>query len=156
MCSYAIVIWLGHPHIKYWSVLPLSAMNFLDCEMMSCFAFCSNFSEIFDVDWFISYLSKDVKIIKQLPRRGGKTLSPYNMRVPRKCNERCYINRILPVLLKKHVSILCLKLLPVTIYCVTYWNLFLNWNKSSSPLRLIVIVDWKMSYAQIYIPPPYD
>ena len=62
----------------------------------------SNFSEIFDVDWFISYLSKDVKIIKQLPRRGGKTLSSYNMRVPRKCNERRYVNRILPVLLKKH------------------------------------------------------
>ncbi|KAJ1411504.1 putative O-fucosyltransferase, plant [Sesbania bispinosa] len=61
----------------------------------------SNFSEIFDVNWFISYLSKDVKIVKQLPRKGGKTLSPYNMRVPRKCNERCYINRILPVLLKK-------------------------------------------------------
>ncbi|XP_027353664.1 O-fucosyltransferase 16 [Abrus precatorius] len=62
----------------------------------------SNFSEIFDVDWFISYLSKDVKIIKQLPSRGRKALSPYSMRVPRKCNERCYINRILPVLLKKH------------------------------------------------------
>ncbi|XP_061356582.1 O-fucosyltransferase 6-like [Gastrolobium bilobum] len=62
----------------------------------------SNFSEIFDVNWFISYLSKDVKIIRQLPRKGGKTLSPYNMRVPRKCNERCYIIRILPVLLKKH------------------------------------------------------
>ncbi|KAE9617273.1 putative GDP-fucose protein O-fucosyltransferase [Lupinus albus] len=62
----------------------------------------SNFSEIFDVDWFISYLSKDVKIIKQLPRKGGKTLSAYSMRVPRKCNERCYINRILPVLVKKH------------------------------------------------------
>ncbi|KAF7829491.1 O-fucosyltransferase 16 [Senna tora] len=61
----------------------------------------SNFSEIFDVNWFISYLSKDVKIIKELPRKGGKTLSPYTMRVPRKCNERCYINRILPVLLKK-------------------------------------------------------
>ncbi|KAI4317024.1 hypothetical protein L6164_024937 [Bauhinia variegata] len=64
----------------------------------------SNFSEIFDVDWFISFLSKDVKIIKHLPRKGGKgkTLSPYTMRVPRKCNERCYIRRILPVLLKKH------------------------------------------------------
>ncbi|XP_061372825.1 O-fucosyltransferase 16 [Gastrolobium bilobum] len=62
----------------------------------------SNFSEIFDVDWFISYLSKDVKIIKQLPSKGGKKLSSYSMRVPRKCNERCYINRILPVLLKKH------------------------------------------------------
>ncbi|OIW14792.1 hypothetical protein TanjilG_05413 [Lupinus angustifolius] len=63
----------------------------------------SNFSEIFDVDWFISYLSKDVKVIKQLPpRKGGKMLSAHSMRVPRKCNERCYINRILPVLLKKH------------------------------------------------------
>ncbi|CAJ1973152.1 unnamed protein product [Sphenostylis stenocarpa] len=62
----------------------------------------SNFSEIFDVDWFIAYLSKDVKIIKQLPSKGRKPLSAYNMRVPRKCNERCYITRILPVLLKKH------------------------------------------------------
>ncbi|XP_068484311.1 O-fucosyltransferase 16-like isoform X2 [Phaseolus vulgaris] len=62
----------------------------------------SNFSEIFDVDWFISSLSKDVKIIKQLPSKGRKPLSAYNMRVPRKCNERCYITRILPVLLKKH------------------------------------------------------
>ncbi|OIV99001.1 hypothetical protein TanjilG_29404 [Lupinus angustifolius] len=62
----------------------------------------SNFSEIFDVDWFISYLSKDVRIIKQLPRKGGKTLNAYSMRVPRKCNERCYINRISPVLVKKH------------------------------------------------------
>ena len=72
--------------------------------MLTYFAFCSNFSEIFDVDWFISFLSKDVKIIKQLPTKGRKALSAYNMRVPRKCNERCYINRILPVLLKKHVS----------------------------------------------------
>ncbi|KAK8956419.1 hypothetical protein KSP40_PGU019841 [Platanthera guangdongensis] len=31
----------------------------------------SDFTEIFDVDWFISYLSRDVKIIKQLPRKGG-------------------------------------------------------------------------------------
>ncbi|XP_044476099.1 O-fucosyltransferase 16-like isoform X2 [Mangifera indica] len=63
----------------------------------------SNFSEIFDVDWFISFLSKDVKIIKQLPKKGGKTLTTYNMRVPRKCNERCYQKRVLPVLLKRHV-----------------------------------------------------
>ncbi|XP_047149471.1 O-fucosyltransferase 16 [Vigna umbellata] len=62
----------------------------------------SNFSEIFDVDWFISHLSKDVKIIKQLPSKGRKPLSAYNMRVPRKCNERCYITRILPVIMKKH------------------------------------------------------
>ncbi|KAK9271137.1 hypothetical protein L1049_026726 [Liquidambar formosana] len=63
----------------------------------------SNFTEIFDVDLFISFLSKDVKIIKQLPKKvGGKALTPYTMRVPRKCNERCYQNRVLPVLLKRH------------------------------------------------------
>ncbi|XP_011034893.1 PREDICTED: uncharacterized protein At1g04910-like [Populus euphratica] len=62
----------------------------------------SDFSEIFDVDWYISSLSKDVKIIKSLPKRGGKTWIPRNMRVPRKCSERCYQNRILPVLLKRH------------------------------------------------------
>ncbi|GKE43846.1 GDP-fucose protein O-fucosyltransferase, partial [Tanacetum coccineum] len=64
----------------------------------------STFSEIFDVEWFISRLSKDVKVIKELPRKGGKVWIPYNMRVPRKCNERCYQIRVLPVLLKKHVS----------------------------------------------------
>ncbi|PWA46122.1 GDP-fucose protein O-fucosyltransferase [Artemisia annua] len=62
----------------------------------------STFSEIFDVEWFISRLSKDVKVIKELPRKGGKVWVPYNMRVPRKCNERCYQIRVLPVLLKKH------------------------------------------------------
>ncbi|KAJ9542147.1 hypothetical protein OSB04_028653 [Centaurea solstitialis] len=62
----------------------------------------STFSEIFDVDWFISHLTRDVKIIKELPLKGGKVWTPYNMRVPRKCNERCYQIRVLPVLLKKH------------------------------------------------------
>ncbi|XP_057503083.1 O-fucosyltransferase 16-like [Actinidia eriantha] len=62
----------------------------------------SNFSDIFDVDWFISHLSKDVKIIKELPRRAGKTWTPYTMRVPRKCSARCYQSRVLPNLLKKH------------------------------------------------------
>ncbi|KAF2310213.1 hypothetical protein GH714_007234 [Hevea brasiliensis] len=62
----------------------------------------SNFADIFDVDWFIKSLSNDVKIIKNLPRRGGKTWTPRNMRVPRKCSERCYQNRVLPVLLKRH------------------------------------------------------
>ncbi|KAJ0966897.1 hypothetical protein J5N97_023814 [Dioscorea zingiberensis] len=64
----------------------------------------SNFTQIFDVDWFISFLFKDVRIIKQLPRKRGKVIrSPYTMRVPRKCTPRCYQNRVLPVLLKKHV-----------------------------------------------------
>ncbi|CAL5383365.1 hypothetical protein CsSME_00013418 [Camellia sinensis var. sinensis] len=62
----------------------------------------SNFSDIFDADWFISRLSKDVKIIKELPRRAGKIWFPYRMRVPRKCSPRCYQNRVLPNLLKKH------------------------------------------------------
>ncbi|TVU04590.1 hypothetical protein EJB05_47709, partial [Eragrostis curvula] len=63
----------------------------------------SNFSDIFDVEWFISSLSKDVKIVKELPVIGGKLLTPHRMRVPRKCTERCYLNRVLPALLKKHV-----------------------------------------------------
>ncbi|GKV23904.1 hypothetical protein SLEP1_g33581 [Rubroshorea leprosula] len=62
----------------------------------------SNFDEIFDVGWFISSLSKDVKIIKELPSKGGKVWTPYHMRVPRKCNKKCYENRVLPVLNKKH------------------------------------------------------
>ncbi|XP_009149531.1 O-fucosyltransferase 6 [Brassica rapa] len=62
----------------------------------------SDFSHIFQVDWFISFLSKDVKIIEQLPPKGGQTWTPRRMRVPRKCNEKCYINRVLPVLQKRH------------------------------------------------------
>ncbi|XP_071732014.1 O-fucosyltransferase 6-like [Rutidosis leptorrhynchoides] len=61
----------------------------------------STFSEIFDVDWFISYLSKDVKIIRELPHKGGKKWSPYSTRVPRKCNERCYHIRVLPLFSKR-------------------------------------------------------
>ncbi|KAL6858710.1 hypothetical protein ACP4OV_017712 [Aristida adscensionis] len=63
----------------------------------------SNFSEIFDAEWFISSLSKDVKIVKELPAIRGKLGAPHRMRVPRKCTERCYLNRVLPALLKKHV-----------------------------------------------------
>ncbi|XP_062196315.1 O-fucosyltransferase 16-like [Phragmites australis] len=63
----------------------------------------SNFSEIFDAELFISSLSKDVKIVKELPEIGGKLRAPHRMRVPRKCTERCYLNRVLPALLKKHV-----------------------------------------------------
>ncbi|KAK1347127.1 O-fucosyltransferase family protein [Heracleum sosnowskyi] len=68
----------------------------------------SNFSEIFDIDRFISYLSKDVKIIKQLPEMEGNVMTPHNMRVPRKCDPTCYENRVSPVLKKKHVRILLL------------------------------------------------
>ncbi|CAI9769771.1 unnamed protein product [Fraxinus pennsylvanica] len=61
----------------------------------------SNFSEIFDVDWFMTYLSKDVKIIKQLPESVGKVITT---RVPRKCNPKCYETRISPIFSKKHVQ----------------------------------------------------
>ncbi|KAJ6906489.1 hypothetical protein NC652_024039 [Populus alba x Populus x berolinensis] len=63
----------------------------------------SDFAEIFDVDWFISFLSKDVTIIKQLPTKGGKVLTPYRTRAPRKCTPLCYLTKVLPVLNKKHV-----------------------------------------------------
>ena len=42
--------------------------------------------------------------MKELPEIGGKLRAPHRMRVPRKCTERCYLNRVLPALLKKHVS----------------------------------------------------
>ncbi|XP_050235347.1 O-fucosyltransferase 6-like [Mercurialis annua] len=61
----------------------------------------SDFGEIFDVDWFISFLTKDVKIIKQLPVTNGKVIAPYHMRVPRKCTPKCYQNRVLPLFNKK-------------------------------------------------------
>lgn len=61
----------------------------------------SNFSEIFDVDWFVSFLSKDVKVIKELPTVRGKVLTPFTTRVPRKCTPKCYQNRILPLLVKR-------------------------------------------------------
>ncbi|CAH9101678.1 unnamed protein product [Cuscuta epithymum] len=62
----------------------------------------SDFSDLFDVDFFISHLANDVIIIKELPLNRGKTWNPYTVRVPRKCSERYYINRVVPILNKKH------------------------------------------------------
>ncbi|KAF3434841.1 hypothetical protein FNV43_RR21928 [Rhamnella rubrinervis] len=62
----------------------------------------SDFSEIFDVDHFVSFLSNDVEIIKELPVKQGKATTPRTMRVPRKCTPKCYQNRVLPVLNKRH------------------------------------------------------
>ncbi|XP_020683540.2 O-fucosyltransferase 6 [Dendrobium catenatum] len=73
-------------------------------DQMSFWKDASNFTEVFDVEWFISSLSKDVKIVKELPSKGGKVIAtPYRMRVPRKCTPRCYQNRVFPALLKKRV-----------------------------------------------------
>ncbi|KAJ0077453.1 hypothetical protein Patl1_35692 [Pistacia atlantica] len=65
----------------------------------------SGFGEIFDVDWFISFLSRDAEIIKQLPIKRGKVLTPHNMRVPRKCSPKFYESHVLPVLNKKHARL---------------------------------------------------
>ncbi|CAH9094854.1 unnamed protein product [Cuscuta europaea] len=62
----------------------------------------SDFSDLFDADFFISHLANDVIIIKELPLNRGKTWNPYTVRVPRKCSERYYINRVVPILNKKH------------------------------------------------------
>ncbi|KAJ1415621.1 putative O-fucosyltransferase, plant [Sesbania bispinosa] len=61
----------------------------------------SNFSELFDTDWFITFLQNDVRVIKQLPSIGAKLMAPYTLRVPRKCTPKCYEDRVLPVLVKK-------------------------------------------------------
>ncbi|XP_073126592.1 protein ROOT HAIR SPECIFIC 17-like [Henckelia pumila] len=61
----------------------------------------SNFSEIFDVAWFKTSLSEDVKIIQELPRDAGNVVT---MRVPRKCDPECYRTRVLPKFNKKHVQ----------------------------------------------------
>lgn len=66
----------------------------------------SNFSEIFDVDWFISYLSKEVKIVKELPAINGRIVHPHRTRVPRKCNQGCYQSRMVPLLDKKKAVML--------------------------------------------------
>ncbi|KAI3804060.1 hypothetical protein L1987_32228 [Smallanthus sonchifolius] len=66
----------------------------------------SNFSDVFDVDWFISSLSKDVSIVKELPAIDGRFLNPYPTRVPRKCDLECYESRVLPLLEKKKVVML--------------------------------------------------
>ncbi|KAL8128754.1 LOW QUALITY PROTEIN: hypothetical protein V2J09_017909, partial [Rumex salicifolius] len=60
----------------------------------------SNFEDIFDIDQYISYLSNDVKIIKELPKNAPK---PHTVHIPRKCSENCYNKRVLPVLNKRHV-----------------------------------------------------
>lgn len=65
----------------------------------------SDFANIFDVDWFISYLAKDVPVVKRVPDKYMRSLEkpPYTMRVPRKSEPQYYLNEVLPVLLRRHV-----------------------------------------------------
>ncbi|KAF5734907.1 hypothetical protein HS088_TW15G00404 [Tripterygium wilfordii] len=65
----------------------------------------SDFVDIFDVDWFIASLAKDVTIVKRVPDKVMRSMDkpPYTMRVPRKSPPEYYIDQVLPVLLRRQV-----------------------------------------------------
>ncbi|KAK6787045.1 hypothetical protein RDI58_015570 [Solanum bulbocastanum] len=66
----------------------------------------SDFLDIFDVKWFISYLAKDVTVVKRVPEKVMRLMGkpPYTMRVPRKSEPEYYLDQVLPVLLRRRVS----------------------------------------------------
>ncbi|KAI3909742.1 hypothetical protein MKW98_014159, partial [Papaver atlanticum] len=63
----------------------------------------SDFRNIFDVNWFISYLAKDVTIIKRIPDKVMRSMDkpPYTMRVPRKSTPEYYLDQVLPILVRR-------------------------------------------------------
>ncbi|KAH0643071.1 hypothetical protein KY290_035435 [Solanum tuberosum] len=65
----------------------------------------ADFSNIFDVGWFISYLAKDVTIVKRVPEKVMMSMEkpPYTMRVPRKSEPEYYLEQVLPILLRRRV-----------------------------------------------------
>lgn len=65
----------------------------------------SDFVHIFDVDWFISHLAKDVTIVKRVPDKFMRSMEkpPYTMRVPRKSEPDYYLDQVLPILLRRQV-----------------------------------------------------
>ncbi|CAA3006535.1 O-fucosyltransferase 29-like isoform X1 [Olea europaea subsp. europaea] len=65
----------------------------------------SDFSDIFDVDSFISYIAKDVPIVKRVPENFMRSMEkpPYTMRVPRKSEPEYYLEQVLPILLRRRV-----------------------------------------------------
>ncbi|KAL1355845.1 hypothetical protein AAHE18_05G141700 [Arachis hypogaea] len=65
----------------------------------------SDFHDIFDVDWFISSLAKDVTIVKRVPDKFMRSMEkpPYTMRVPRKSEPEYYLDQVLPILLRRQV-----------------------------------------------------
>ncbi|KAG8374717.1 hypothetical protein BUALT_Bualt10G0025000 [Buddleja alternifolia] len=65
----------------------------------------SDFLNIFDVDWFISYLAKDVPIVKRVPEKVMRSMDkpPYTMRVPRKSEPDYYLEQVLPILMRRRV-----------------------------------------------------
>ncbi|KAK8621920.1 hypothetical protein V6N13_097548 [Hibiscus sabdariffa] len=65
----------------------------------------SDFVDIFDVNWFISYLAKDVTIVKRVPDKFMRSMEkpPYTMRVPRKSPPEYYLDQVLPILQRRSV-----------------------------------------------------
>ncbi|KMZ58410.1 Peptide-O-fucosyltransferase [Zostera marina] len=63
----------------------------------------SDFKNIFDVDWFISSLSKDITVVKRIPDKVIRSMEkpPYTMRVPRKSTPEFYLEQVLPILLRR-------------------------------------------------------
>lgn len=84
---------------------------------------CSDFANIFDVDWFISYLSNDVPVVKRIPDRVMRSMEklPWTMRPPRKSMPEYYLEQVLPILRRRHVSIFYIgtlsMLLGIEFYC---------------------------------------
>lgn len=75
------------------------------CLMRVPYLVCSDFANIFDVDWFISSLVKDVTIVKRVPDKVMRSMEkpPYTMRVPRKSAPEYYLDQVLPILLRRRV-----------------------------------------------------
>ncbi|TYH59295.1 hypothetical protein ES332_D08G213100v1 [Gossypium tomentosum] len=65
----------------------------------------SDFANIFDVNWFISYLAKDVTIVRRVPDKFMRSMDkpPYTMRVPRKSPPEYYLDQVLPILQRRTV-----------------------------------------------------
>ncbi|KAH7297480.1 hypothetical protein KP509_26G071200 [Ceratopteris richardii] len=62
----------------------------------------SNFSDIFDVEWFTASLAPDVNILKEIPARSKiKREMLYSTRAPRRSEPEYYIRYILPLLKRK-------------------------------------------------------
>ncbi|KAJ4800242.1 O-fucosyltransferase family protein [Rhynchospora pubera] len=64
----------------------------------------SDFLNIFDVDWFISYLSEDVRVVRRIPDKVMRSMEklPWTMRPPRKSVPDYYLYQVLPILRRRH------------------------------------------------------
>ncbi|KAI5063259.1 hypothetical protein GOP47_0022253 [Adiantum capillus-veneris] len=62
----------------------------------------SNFSDVFDAEWFIASLAPDVRILKEIPARLRITREMlYSTRAPRRSEPNFYIRYVLPLLKRK-------------------------------------------------------